>query len=275
MKQPPYYSTIVLFGREQERSILHGDQFADLVNTLADIVRGAGCTAKSRGIIEGAKGRNVAPRKGTWDGKMLPRWKESMSLGRFKQFELFDSEWSEDHFPAAYAAINKMWGYGPDGYTERTADGAESNVTVALRRDVVADRMAQMEDHARLLAGMISAFYGFLEFEVQWDRETTPGGLRTDMVDLRWYNRSSGDYKRGTYRMDEALSRLYWGNVLSVAHLRGRALEELPGWAVARSEEWEGGLSYIRFSRDPQEDREFARMLEPYFNLLPHDGVPG
>lgn len=209
-------------------------------------------------------------------GGKMEDWKRQLQSGVFTQFEVFDASWTEESFPAVYAAINKLWGYGPEGYVERTDIGAENNVTVAIHREIVLDRMnmSRVESYTKQLAGMTSAFYGFIELGVQWDRPMLPDqpdGLRGDLIDVRWHERGWNDYRNGMYRMEEMIPRLYWTNLLRGAHFRDGGPDALPERLVERVEEWDGDRFYVRFVRDPQADDRFAWEIAPYFNLLPED----
>jgi hypothetical protein len=268
--EPPTYSTIVLFGKEDQAGVASPDRFERLVDALGAALRVAGCPLKCRGLIEGERGRNLAPRKGDLGGKTIAAWKARLGDGRLKQFEIFDAAWSEEHFPAAYAAINKLWDFGPDGYSERTRHGAESNVTVAIRHDLVAERLGWLPELAVELAPLCSAFYGFVEREVGWDVAKVPGGLRHDLIDLRWQDRTQGDYQRGRYSMEALVPRLYWGNLLSAAHLRDGTPDALPSDAVERVAPVDGGSRwYVGFAGDPQADPDLHRALLPYVNVVP------
>lgn len=53
MIEPPYYSTIVLFGKELERSVTSPNLFEEIVHSLLAFLDVAGCKLKCRGTIEG------------------------------------------------------------------------------------------------------------------------------------------------------------------------------------------------------------------------------
>src|SRR3712207_3950774 len=97
-------------------------------------------------------------------------------------------------------------------------------------------------------------------------RAIVPGGLRGDMIDVRWNDRVNADYKGGMYRMDQMMPRLYWRNLFLSSHFKDGNPSSLPSWAIARMETWNNGLLYVRFVRDPQPDPEFHEALLPYFN---------
>ena len=105
--EPPYYSTLVLFGKEHERTVASPVLFQELVSTLGTFLQIAGCPLRCRGFIEGIRGRNIAPRRGALNKKKVENWKDHLTNGRFNQFEIFDA-WSDDVFPTVYAAINKL-----------------------------------------------------------------------------------------------------------------------------------------------------------------------
>lgn len=267
--QSPTYATIVLFGKEHRHSVIDRELFPRLVESLTAFAQRAGCPISYRGLIEDARGRNNAPRKGPASAKLLRSWQERLAQGTFKQIEIFDSAWSKEHFPTVYAALTKLWDYQPTGYVERTMHGAENNITFAIRSDLLADQLEQLEAYARELASMTGTFYGFIEREVPWDREVMSGGAWVDMIDVRWHNRSEVDYRRGKYRMDTLIPRLYWGNILAASHFRDGGPATLPSSAVAHVETWADNLFYVRLAHDPLVDPQFGAAIAPYFNMIP------
>jgi hypothetical protein len=247
------YSTLVLFGKEGAQSVAEVLRFEDVAGVVADVLSATGCKLAGRGWIEGEKGKNVAPRKGTWSAALGRQWAATLGKGRFKAIELFDREWREGNHPAAYGAIRKLWGYGPSGYFERTKDGAENHIVIAIREDLVTDSLERLEAVGRSLIEKIKCFYGSVESNVPWDRPR--GQLREDMIDLRWYNRLEGDYRRGTFKVDEMVPRLYRGNILSRRQFLTSELQELNLVKLAgveRVESWPGDLVYLRLAEQPE-----------------------
>lgn len=264
----PHYATLVVFGKEGTRSVTSPDTFREIVTSLTSFVGVTSHTLKSRGYIVDAQDRNVAPRRGILSSNKVDDWIQALGSGTFMTMELFDGAWSDTHFPAVYANLHRLWGpYTPSGYAERAGNGAENCVTVAFRKDLLMFmQMKAMESYARTIVDMLSGFYGYVEHDVEWDQEVIKG-LRENAINHRT-RQTARDY-RGTYRMDDMIPRLYWGNILSRAHFKGGSPDALPAWAVARLETWRDNLFYVRFVRDPQADPELRQALEPYFNLIP------
>jgi hypothetical protein len=265
--QVPHYSTLVIFGKESHRSVRCPALFQELVAALVDVLAHSGCPLKCRGTIENESGKNIAPRKGTLSKKKLEEWCDRLHAGVFFDIELFDAAWSDTVFPAGYAAIHKMWTYTREGYIERTDVRAENNVTIALAKEAVPGGAGILEEVARPLAEMISAFYGFLEADIEWDVDDGYG-LRERLMDLRWYDCTRLDYPGGRYKMTARVARVYYGNIVSKRHVKEKELGALPRALVARLENWPGGLRYVRFTRDPQADQELHETVARAFNLV-------
>jgi hypothetical protein len=256
----PLYSVLVLFGRETARSVASPAVFQDIVSPVVDLLQATGCKLTCRGTIEGEKGKNVAPRKGPWSAALRDKWTAALGQDRFKAIELFDQAWGEGHHPDAFATIHKLWGYGPGGYTERTKEGPENNITVAIRADLVENAFERLEAAARPLVEKIDCFYGVIEFDVPWGRPWR--STIQDLIDVRWHARSANDYRNGKYRMENMIPRLNRANLLCRSQFTNfdfQKLPKLPG--VAKVEEWSSDLTYLRLAEQP----EYGAKPPPHF----------
>ncbi len=262
----PHYATLVVFGREHARSVSSPELFREIVRSLASFVALSGYQLKCRGYVMNTQGRNVAPRKSRFTDRAVDNWQSALGQGRFMSFELFDEAWSDIHFPVQYAHLEKLWSYSSEGYIETTKNGAENAVTVAMRREFLANRLLPLERYAETLTRTLSGFYGYIENDVEWDREIIKG-LHEDAINYRT-NRAARDCK-GAYTMSTMIPRLYWGNILSRAHFLDGNPGSLPSWAVAHTEMWGNDIYYVRFVRDPQEDSTFHKAIAPFFNIIP------
>lgn len=262
----PHYATLVVFGREHARSVSSPQLFRQVVQSLTSFVTISGYQLKCRGYVMDARGRNVAPRKSRFTDRAVDNWQQALGQGHFMSFELFDEAWSDIHFPVQYAHLEKLWSYSPEGYIETTKNGAENAVTVAMRREFLANRLVPLERYAETLTRMLSGFYGYIENDVEWDRELIEG-LREDAINHRT-NRAARDYKNA-YTMDTMIPRLHWGNILSSAHFIDGNPGSLPSWAVAHTEIWSNDIYYVRFVRDPQEDNTLYEAVAPFFHIIP------
>lgn len=263
----PRYSTIVVFGKELSQSVASPDVFRSITNSLAAFINVEGYPLACRGYVVNPQGRNVAPRRAAFNARTMDKWVKALTDGTFMSFEIFDTAWSDDHFPVTYAHLHKLWDYRPTGYEERTKSGAENRITVAVQEHLVSNRTASLKAYARTIVDMLSSFYGFIETNVPWDREVGQG-VREDMIDIRWANRGERDYK-GLFKMDTMIPRLYRENILASEQIKDGSPASLPSWAVSRVEAWRDDLFYVQFIRDPQEDALLRDQLEPYFNLGP------
>jgi hypothetical protein len=181
--------------------------------------------------------------------------------------EIFDANWSREDFPAVYGHVVH---YNYRGTPHKS--GADSCITVAVARDVPGFSEEWPEQVARDLVVRISAFYGFIEREVQWDRplEIVPGfPARGHPIDVRWQIDLEYRHLTGWHSMVELIPRLYWGNILSRAHIKGGDPTLIPDWALEKRESWGEDLVYIRLAKDPEFDPYAQEALAPYFNVLP------
>lgn len=268
MSDEPRYETLVMFGSETRRSVSAPDTFQKTVSHIVDILLETGCKLACRGTVEGEKGKNVAPREAAWSSALAEKWAASLDKGRFKSIEFFDSAWAEGCHPIAYGALRKMWGFGPEGYSERTKEGAENNVTVAVRSGAVRDALSSFQRFARVLVDEIDAFYGSIETNVPWDRPRK--SMRVDMIDLRWQTRTSVDYRRGKYRVQDMVPRLYKGNILCSSQLVDGNLEELSGLpGVAKLEEWSPTVRYLQLNDAPEYSAKPSPLFAKFVRFIP------
>src|SRR6266542_1906220 len=264
------YRTVVLFGKEHSHSVAEPERFTSILNALATIIEPACPDLRVRGRIEGFRAKNVAPREAAWAASSAARWRNSLALGRFVAFEMFGPRWSNHEMPLVYASACKIWGYGPDGYTERTRHGAENSVTVAIAHDVDTSQGKWVDQCAQSLGGLTEAFYGFAEGMVPWGRPLTPGsGTYTYTIDMRWHDIPGGPYRRGKYSMDEFAAGVYWGNLWSQAHFRVKPSDLSPDQVDTVSQI--GDAVYVRFRKDPEQDSQLRAQLEAMFNLVPSE----
>lgn len=258
------YSVLVLFGTEGNHSVASPQTFAELSDSMARVLGTAGCALKTRGRIESAAGKNAAPRQAPWTPSLRDRYVQALNAGRFQAIEQFDAEWGSGHYPSAYGAIRKLWGFGPTGPTERTSVGAENNITLAVQEGAKAAGLEQFKATAREMLEKIDCFYGFIETGVPWDRPRGP--VYEDMIDIRWHNRANVDYRNGKYQMKDSVPRLYRGNLFCPSQLRGSAPGEicdLPD--VTLVEAWPLQVTYLQLSGQPpygsKPSREFERIV--------------
>ncbi|HEY2585106.1 MAG TPA: hypothetical protein VGI81_05015 [Tepidisphaeraceae bacterium] len=265
----PLYSTLVLFGKESARSVTSPPVFNDVVDQTVELLRTTRCKLKARGTVQGEKGKNLAPRQGVWSSALQDRWTETLSQsgGHFLAIEWFDQAWLGGPHPVAFASLHKHWGYGPEGYSERTKEGPENSLTIAIREDLVENAFERLEAAAKPLTEKIDCFYGSMESGVLWDRPF--GRLRRDMIDIRWQTRTAVDYRNGKYRVEAMVPRLYRGNLLCHSQFTNPNLEQLsklPG--VAKIETWPSGLIFLQLldqpeygSRPPPAYADFIRFI--------------
>ncbi len=266
MMEEPRYSTILLFGREEPRSVISDDLFRELVESLAGFVRIPGRPLKCRGRINRPRSRNIAPRSAQLSDKLLEAWLGAIKGGIFRYFELFDKAISDSDWPAVYAGIHKL---GPTAYSQQPTVGADNHVVLAMRRELIAQRMETLESYTRTLAELTSAIYGCIEYDVGWSEPKAGGLYRSDLIDMRYHDRTGNDYGFGEYTMDRFIPRLYWGNVLLRSHFASGDPTTVPSQDVARLEHWGRDLFYLRFARDPQRDSGFPVELLESFNTIP------
>jgi hypothetical protein len=264
----PLYSVLVLFGRESTGSITSPATFQCVVNTVADLLQATGCKLACRGTVESEKGKNVAPRKGPWSSALRDNWKVALEQDRFKAIELFDDAWSEGRHPDAFGAIHKLWGFGSGGYTGRTKEGPENNITMAIRADLMENAFERLEKTARSLVDEINCFYGSVESNVPWDRPRR--SMREDMIDTRWQTRTANDYRRGKYKVEDMVARLNRGNLLCRSQFTNfdpQQLSKVPG--VAKVEEWPSSLTYLRLAEQPEYGSKPAPPFAEFIRFIP------
>ena len=267
-KARPQYTALVLFGKETQRSVASPDTFRTLADDLAGLLRLATPDLKARGWIEGDKGKKFEPRKGKWSDALRDKWLDALPLGDFRNFELFDAKWANDRYPDAYGAFYKHWDWGPDGRTERTDDGVENSITLALRDECVPDALGRIKDAARRLIPVIDCFYGTIEAPIPWDQEFGSG--YTDMIDVRFHDRVNNDYGNGTRHMADGVPRLYRGNLFSRSQLAKNdpaALRKLPG--VTAVESWPGGLTYVELTEQPAYQSKTPPRFADFIRFIP------
>jgi hypothetical protein len=264
MKEAASYSVLVLFGRESPCSVASATVFRSVLKILTHELLATGCRIKARGLITQKGERNVSPRQGLWSAPTRDKWVQKLEYGMFHRIELFDDLWSATQDPSAYAAVHKIWNYGPGGYAERSDPGRpENSIVVALREYLVEDAFERLERAAQVLIDMSGTFYGSIEQGVPWDRPYGRSGrLRENMVDTRPHERGTIDYMNGTLRMDMMIPRLYRGNLLSISQFLRPELQSLAALsAVERVDRWPSGLTYVRLKREP----EFGAITPPQF----------
>jgi hypothetical protein len=193
---------------------------------------------------------------------------QALSDGRFHAIEQFDANWGPEHYPPAYGAIRKLWGYGSSGPAERTSVGAENNVTLAIQESANGAGLGQLKTLALAILEKIDCSYGFIETGVPWERPR--GRVYEDMVDIRWHNRTNVDYRNGKYRMTESVPRLYRGNLLCASqlkHSRTHEMRDLPG--VALVEEWPRHLTYLELLEQPPYGSKPRGEFEQFISFTP------
>lgn len=268
--EPPYYTTIVVFGKEDNHSVASPNRFDEMLTSVTSFLEMGHCPLKCHGLVEGSTGKNLSPKAGTFNTKKATEWVTSVTGQHFSHIQIYDESWSSINFPNVFAAIHKMWGYGSSGYSERTSTGAENNITLAIRKDVLSECLNSLDAYLEHIVDIASGFYGFIEPSVQWDVLMSPYGVvRGRMIDMRWHDVGINDYRRGTYKMDDLVPRLYWANVFSRRHFKQGSPDGLPPQAVSQIENWGNELYYIRFAHDPQNDADFHKELQSYFNIVP------
>jgi hypothetical protein len=263
-----HYTTLVVFGSEQRSTVTSPDVFGRLASTLHSYLGYVEVSIRCSGQIDNASGKNIAPRAGTFDKKRLEQWEQSLADGTFMQFELYDAASRRDSYtdPTAYAAINKMWSFSPSGYSERTPTGAENNITLALPNDKIS--IEDLKVLLKTFAETIDAVYGFIEPDVTWD-VSVGDGLRARMIDLRWEEVGSNDYKRVLYNMNDMVPRLYRVNLFSRSQFRDHNPLLLPTSLTHSVDALSHGRVLIEFIEDPQKNDAFRLEVEPFFNLVP------
>ena len=266
----PIYSTLVIFGKEGEKSILSPSRFLRIADILYSVLNVRVEQVKCRGRIE-REGKNIAPRTSRFSPQLLTKWSEQLNGDTFMNFEIYDAEWKNNQHPKVYAAITKFWEYDTEGYSERTKVGAENCITIAVDiSELSIPGAVFFESVAQRLMNELNIMYGFIEVDVGWDRQIGNGPLRGHMIDLRWYDLTSVDYRRGKYNMDAVIPRLYMANFLSRNHFKraGDCSSLLPEWTVCLCEKWSNDLFFIKFAEDPQQNDDFYNEVKQYFNLI-------
>jgi hypothetical protein len=261
-----------LFGKETRCSVASPANFVDLADRMARLLEQAWCRVSARGTIQAAKAKNVAPRRGFWTPGLRDKFVESLDMGDLLGVEFFDSRWSDARPPDAFGSIHKYWGYGPGGKTERTEVGAENNLTIALREDLVASAFEMLKAASHELLEKIDGFYGTIESGVPWGQEDDD--VYDDVVDVRWHYRGHNDYFNGIYQMEKMVPRLDRGNILCrtqfVNHdLQG--LRELRG--VAAVEPWPRGLTYLELARQPKYGTKPSPRFADFIRFVPEDAA--
>ena len=271
MKQlPSLYSVLVLFGKEIDRSVASPANFADLTEQIASLLVLTGCRLTARGTILGAKRRKVAPRRGPWSPVLRDKYIGSFGAGSFRALELFDSRWHDDRFPNAFGSIHKYFDYSRGVETERTDIGAENNVTVALREDLVDNAFERLKAASHDLLEKIDGFYGTIESGVPWEQPV--GRMFEDMIDIRWHNRGDNDYGNGEYQVQKMVPRLNRGNLLcrtQFTHYDLQGLQKLRG--VTSVEKWPGGLTYLELNKQPEYGSKPPPRFADFIRFIPEE----
>lgn len=268
--EEPLYSVLVLFGKEHPRSVATADLLDGLIADIIEVVKPTGCKLVVRGTVQGEMGKKLAPRKGPWSPAMRDRWKATLDRGegRFLGIQLFDATWRSGHHPDAFASVHKFWGFGIGAYKSRSNEGPGNNLTIAIRDDLVPGAFERLRTVARPLCEKIACFYGAIESSVPWDRPV--GRMFEDMIDIRWYNRTSGDYSNGKYKLENMVARLNRGNILCHSQFINQGTEQLanlPG--VARVEQWPLGLTYLELTEQPAYEAKPSPAFEGYIRFVP------
>lgn len=255
------YSTVIVFGDADVSSPLC---FGRLLGQLRRELDRFGTRLKVRGYVANEGRKNVAPRESFLSDRAIGRWLGSLEKGQFRKIDVYDALSSRTWPPLLYAGFSKLPDYVAREYTDESKLKANCNVTMAFEKSLLASRELDLEALAVVLAEEVEAFYGFIESDVAWTMQVHPqGGDR--FIDMRWRDSSEVDYRRGKWSMRSMLPRLYWGNILTPAHIR----RKVPDTVVGRLEEWGRERIYVRFVKDPQADPLFHEEVSQWFNVIP------
>jgi len=269
----PEYVGLMFYGNESKGSVAAPNIFLDLVCKLESVFKTHGIQTKCRGRISGHLGKNVAPRAGIFNPRLLECWIAKLnSIGddSFCRFELFGPEWREGHHPLIYAAIDKFQSVLPfPCKVEDDYAGAGNCVTLAIHKEILKYTLVELELIAKQLGATISCFYGYINTYDAWDYGEDLLTCRGWLMDIRFRDIIEHRYKRGKLKMTELIPDLYKGNILSKEHFAEGSPHSLPNNNEFILETWSDQVFYLRFERDPQTNLEFRDSAIKYFNVAP------
>jgi hypothetical protein len=276
VQQPfPTYSVLVLFGKEIKRSVARAPTFVELAERIAGIVAKAGCKVKARGTIQTAKARNVAPRRGLWCPALRDKYVAALRAGRLRGVEFFDERWSAERVPDAFGCIHKYWNYSNGAHLERAEIGAENNLTIALREDLVDGAFEDLKQASVELLEKIDGFYGTIESGTSWMKNVGRSvDMYDDLIDVRWHDRGDNDYGNGEYQVPKMIPRLDRGNILCRTQFTKFDLEGLSRLPhVAKVEKWPRGLTYVELDEQPPYGSKPLRQFAKFVRFVPWEHV--
>jgi len=264
----PYYGALFLFGGEYPSSIVSTANFRKTMVALGESLQTYHVPLLCRGFIGDSRDKNIAPPARNFDEMAVDDWSAAVHKGRFTTLELYDRQWGSNRYPAVYAAIHKLWEYTAAGFGERTRNGVENGITLAVQREVLSLGRDHLLDVFSDISRMTGAFYGFIEQATLWSQQFGSGLLREEMIDIRWHNRVYRGHQGETYPLSRFVARLYWANLFSAQHFKSRDPNSLPSWAVERIDEFTNDRFYVQFKDDPGTNPLLHQELTQYFNMV-------
>lgn len=260
------YSTIVVFGSEQNHSVRSPEVLSELIERVRSLLEPYPCQLSCRGEIVDEDYRNIAPPEAALSAKTIERWLDAAGNGYFLNFEMFDDRWSDHEDALVYAGINKLWDANENGnWLERTPTGAENNVTIAVTK---ARGMGLLPGNLQLLSTQVSGFYGFIEQDVGWDQPAGCIGLRGRMIDVRWHDITAHDCERRSLSLRTGVPTLYQHMVLCNDHFIDVRPSDLSADLVEECRPLGEDVWYVKFAEDPKLDQAIADDLARFINVF-------